>query len=1170
MRKIFIIVFIILGFKAIAQNPEIKSDLPTIIPPSPTVAALMKFEEVPVSNYTGVPDVSIPLFSTTANHGLEVNIALSYHPSSIKKDEISGFTGLGWSLIAGGTISRTVRDIPDECYDLVNKKIGIYHNGSNPVHHRNNYYNVIPLLNSNYNFNREDEEINRFLFEANEKKLFDSKHDLFQFNFMGYTGRFIIEKKPNGSFEVVKLDKNNLIINYNETNQTFQVKDTKGFTYIFDVKEISSGETITSTIKLDNSIVDFNSSSNLTYISAFQLSKILYNDEVVVLFSFSNHREAQIVRNETHNIPISPDLNSLTNLIHHEQVNNSLSQIANGFLPLVVKQNTTTRIETKKIKQINIIGKAIIDFDILTGLNYSTPVNPKTNHCLNSIVVKGLNDSVIKSYTFSYLFKHKLFLNEIKEGVGSNEILKYIFKYQDLDIDYLDFISDYWGYYKLGDYETDCINFSNRNRDTDKVYCKKDVLKQIIYPTKGSTIFEYEANTYSYIGDFPIPEAPVQLEYSEDFANNNPDNNTITYINTVVFSSNYSNSNNQLGTGSATYDLGVFSTNRTYVLNSTFTGVDDDNLGFLTLKKTNGTNSVSIGLHTNGCALELKLEAGYHYQIVFNWSVAPPHNVSTTITINEKTINSSINKWLYGGGIRIKNIYYTVDNASEVDTQDYPNTYSKKVSYNYNFFDDLSKSSGSLVYPKPKLQYDIKKNIDYIATGQLGQALAFDEVLYTIFSNTNNLSFLSTKGADVGYKNVTVSETGNGSTELEYYSPIDYPEHITYPNIASPFAPTPNFDYKRGLLTDERKYNELGRTLTEKINSYSFENQEKITGVSTYTMPSGNGPLDCPYTKYYNYYYSYRSGVQDPNTYCCVQSTSSQEMLIVGSLLNWNSRNCGEYVSDFVSYYPIKEAYGWAKLDNTIIKEYFYDSDGNQSQLNNNISYTYNPNNMQIASQSSSTSTGENIEKKYYYTIDSQVDTEPHITTLRNNNMVETLINIETFKAGVKISEQKTIYNNWGNTLLLPEFIKTTKGSQVLETRVKYNAYDEYGNPLELKQENGTVVSYIWGYNKTQPIAKMENATFASVQSYVANLQTLSNGTNEANLMTALNALRTALPNAMITTYTYKPLVGISTITDPKGNTQTYHYDAFNRLQLVKDAQENILSENEYHYRTQN
>ena len=53
----------------------------------------------------------------------------------------------------------------------------------------------------------------------------------------------------------------------------------------------------------------------------------------------------------------------------------------------------------------------------------------------------------------------------------------------------------------------------------------------------------------------------------------------------------------------------------------------------------------------------------------------------------------------------------------------------------------------------------------------------------------------------------------------------------------------------------------------------------------------------------------------------------------------------------------------------------------------------------------------------------------------------------------------------------------------------------------------------------------------------------------------------------MITTYTYIPLIGVSTITDPKGNTMTYTYDSFGRLQNVKDKDGNILSENEYHYK---
>jgi len=56
----------------------------------------------------------------------------------------------------------------------------------------------------------------------------------------------------------------------------------------------------------------------------------------------------------------------------------------------------------------------------------------------------------------------------------------------------------------------------------------------------------------------------------------------------------------------------------------------------------------------------------------------------------------------------------------------------------------------------------------------------------------------------------------------------------------------------------------------------------------------------------------------------------------------------------------------------------------------------------------------------------------------------------------------------------------------------------------------------------------------------------------------------------MITTYTHKPLIGITSITDPRGEKTTYHYDSFGRLILIKDADGNIISENKYNYRTEN
>jgi len=111
----------------------------------------------------------------------------------------------------------------------------------------------------------------------------------------------------------------------------------------------------------------------------------------------------------------------------------------------------------------------------------------------------------------------------------------------------------------------------------------------------------------------------------------------------------------------------------------------------------------------------------------------------------------------------------------------------------------------------------------------------------------------------------------------------------------------------------------------------------------------------------------------------------------------------------------------------------------------------------------------------------------------------------------------------------------------------------------------------VWGYSNTMLIAKIENIAYSSIPStLITAAQNASNiNNNEANLLVALDAIRnnTALANAYVTTFTYKPLVGTSSVTDSKGDRITYTYDAFNRLQWVKDKNGYILSENQYNYK---
>src|SRR5690606_30507535 len=91
------------------DNPQLKN----VIPPSPTVASLGKYGEIPVGLYTGTPNISIPLYEISEGP-LSVPISLSYHAAGIRVEEIASNVGLGWALNAGGMVSKQIRGQDDD------------------------------------------------------------------------------------------------------------------------------------------------------------------------------------------------------------------------------------------------------------------------------------------------------------------------------------------------------------------------------------------------------------------------------------------------------------------------------------------------------------------------------------------------------------------------------------------------------------------------------------------------------------------------------------------------------------------------------------------------------------------------------------------------------------------------------------------------------------------------------------------------------------------------------------------------------------------------------------------------------------------------------------------------------------------------------------------------
>jgi YD repeat-containing protein len=211
-----------------------ENDASTYVPPSPDAAALLKYASVPVNLYSGLPEINIPLVELKSRVGT-IPISLSYHASGIKVQDIASSVGLGWSLNAGGAVTRVVRGLPDE----------------GP----NGYLNVT--------FSQTIDDYNNLL--SNNK---DTEPDVFYFNFLGNTGTFILG--PNGL--PLPLPERDLKISkpdFTITDTKFEIIDLQGITFVFG-KTSNSRETTTTKLKNEPA------SKARTYISTWYLSEIIF------------------------------------------------------------------------------------------------------------------------------------------------------------------------------------------------------------------------------------------------------------------------------------------------------------------------------------------------------------------------------------------------------------------------------------------------------------------------------------------------------------------------------------------------------------------------------------------------------------------------------------------------------------------------------------------------------------------------------------------------------------------------------------------------------------------------------------------------------------------------------------------------------------------------------
>ena len=179
---------------------------------------------------------------------------------------------------------------------------------------------------------------------------------------------------------------------------------------------------------------------------------------------------------------------------------------------------------------------------------------------------------------------------------------------------------------------------------------------------------------------------------------------------------------------------------------------------------------------------------------------------------------------------------------------------------------------------------------------------------------------------------------------------------------------------------------------------------------------------------------------------------------------------------------------------------------------------------------------------------------------------------LETVQAtnGVQARKVTTAYYSPHTDMYVPRSVTVQSGGVPANaTAASFNAYDVYGNVQEQQKTNDAAEAYLWGYGGRYPVAKVVGGTLQAVQGK-ASQATLDNpSTTDAVMRTELDKVRAAFkdnPLVQVWTYTYKPLVGMTSETDPRGSTAFYEYDGFGRLTHRRDRDNNVMEKHYLNY----
>lgn len=1084
-------------------------------PLSPNSAAFEKYGIVPVNLSSGTITPSVPIYTIPIGKN-KFSINFNYSSQGLRVDEHPTNIGMGWSLNLG-SITRTVKDLPDD--------------SSTP------FYNLSPPIIGDDNF-----WIGSNIAETITT---DSERDIFTVNVDGMTTKFIIINN-----EIVKITLDNIDIRGG--GDYFIVTSKEGVEYYFGdgnaFEETKSKPTVGTFMP-----PTFSRTSYL-------LNGIKYPDGNKLDIKYSKSR-----------------IEYKDNVSQSALIKFGLPDNTHSSLPTINNSGINTlSIETDMAVPLSIeTGEIVIDF-VSSNFNYYIQGFPSIDHIdirhkevLRSRIqltydrytsISTGNNSVSKSVQRPFLSKIQL------QDVDFNEINEYKFEYYNPDQlpHRLSFSQDIVGYFNgvnnnnfifnslldynympdysvVKDNKEDFNNFVFNvagNRKPDANFAKNGLLKKIIYPTKGFTEFIYEGN----FTDIP---AIVYPPY---------------HIDSILFDP----PEWLPGSGSTIKEITVPFNQRLYLQYSTsylndFTECSDDTQhqnGLFNIYH-NGTILEHTEIYENGnTKTEIKsipINSGYHAfsdsqspkAIYFELEAGKIYRLkldSRGCYVKEVFYKARLHEpyaegFVEAGGLRIKTVENYDSNSNPISNK----------SFQY--------STGKYAVDKPLSTLN-RTNVVVAILGSNDTVIDLKEVNNYTLSSAPRWPLRNLSGEFYVYD--TVEEKDNAFTTITSKGKIIH--EFTSPNVFLPYS-VQNYDTSSSnISTETYSTNEVATSYYDDQNSLM-----KVDSMNYKKYPTNIKFFDYTAVKALDFKCANNDGSQN-NLFNCPGSVLLQQPL--------NDDRWWSIMKSYNTQY-------WNAIESKTTTDFL-----NGNPLVTTTEYFYNnPLHYQLTTEKTTYPDLSTKESKYQYAH------EKGNQKLIDANMVGVILETTSFKNNKALSKVETTYpdqNNFPTTqagnLLLPLSVRSTRlptisilnppVGEIKETEVNYDFYDNNGNLLQYTAKSGIPTTIIWGYNQTQPIAKIEGATYAQVANLAAAIITASNddalqpaNNDETSLLATLDTFRQSLSNYQVTTYTYDPLVGVRSITPPIGIREYYIYDTANRLQSVKDIDGKILKEYQYNYK---